>query len=324
MNTTSIKFISLAAFLFSVSTIDLKGDTELSDKPTLEELEALRSIHGKIRGQIVFQRRLGALWSIWKINADGTELKMLSNGKSDDQSPTWSYDGKKIYFISSRSGHWQIYSMNEKGKNIENLSRTDKKEYLCNLSADNTKMLFQTDEDGPMKVFIRDLPTRKVFEIDFSEFPGWRGKVFPTLSPDGKKIAFLFKSGKGAGRAVYVGDLDESYKVHNVVKIHLGCFSAWSKDSFHFLMCMFVRGGTALHVVTADGKEKNAVSEGGRWNYFPSWSPDEEWIVWAASPTEYHDYDSGRYDIYIASVKDRKPIRLTFNAASDISPSWRP
>jgi Tol biopolymer transport system component len=258
------------------------------------------------------------------MNADGTELKMLSNGKSDDQSPTWSQDGKKIYFISNRSGHWQIYSMNEKGKNIENLSQTDKKEYLCNMNADNTKILFQTEEDGPMKAFIRDLSTRKVFEIDFSEFPGRGGKVFPTLSPDGKKLAFLFKSGEGAGRAVYVGDLDESYKIRNVIKIHLGCFSAWSKDSSRFLMCIFVRGGTALHVVTADGKEKTPVSEGGRWNYFPAWSPDEEWIVWSVSPTDYHDYNSGRYDIYIASVKDRKAIRLTFNAASDISPSWRP
>jgi TolB protein len=323
MNRLFIRFLITLLFFSQFSALSY-AEMDVSEQPNAQEMEALRAIRGKVKGQIVFQRRLPTLWSIWKMNADGTDLKMISDGNSDDQYPIWSHDGKKIFFLSNRSGHWQIHSMDENGGNIENLSQTNKREHLCNFSVNDAKMLFQTEEDGSMKAFVREMSSRKVYEIDFSEFPGKEGKLFPMLSPDGKRIALLFKGGTGAGRSVYVGDLDESYKVKNIVKIHLGCFSVWARDSFRFLMCIFVKGGTALHLVTADATEKNPVTEGGRWNYFPAWSPDEEWIVWAASPTEYHDYNSGRYDLYIASLKDRKPIRLTFNIASDIYPSWKP
>lgn len=310
-------------FMFSLGGIGVSDDSNSSVHPTRQELEALYSIRGKVKGEIIFESKRGAFWAIWKMNADGTHLKRITDEKSNDRNPVGSYDGKLIYFNSNRTGHHQIYSMNPDGGDIKNLSQSDKDEILWSVTQDNTKIFFKTRQDGEMAFFVRELATGNVKQIDFSEFPGKDGKIEPRVSPDGQKIAFLFKGGKSASRAVYVGDLDSSYKVKNIVKIHLGCFSAWSRDSSRFIMCFFTHGGTALHLIEPGSKEFISLTEGGRWNYFPAWSPNEDWFVWAASPTPYHDFDKSPYDIYIASTKDKKPIRLTFDPAPDLSPSWR-
>ncbi len=297
---------------------------QAENQPNSSELQDLKTLQEKVSGKILFQSNRDHLWQIYQIDADGRHLKRISDGKSNDQNPVWSSKVCRIYFSSDRSGTYQIYSVNEKGEDIQKITEGNKEERLCNLNRDASKLLFQINKKEAMKAFIRDLSDKTVHEIDFSQFSGRQGKIFPMLSPDGQKIAFLFKGGEGAKRAVYVGDLDSNYRLKNSTPIHLGCFISWSKDSAHFVMCFFAPGGTALYLVKADGSEFVPLTEAGRWNYFPCGSPDEKWIAWSASPTEHHEYEEGPYyDIYIASLENRKPIRLTFQTGADLVTSWR-
>ncbi len=313
--------IKLSILLFLICSL---SSLQAEIQPTTSELQDLKALQGKVKGKILFQSNRDHLWQIYQMDVDGRHLKRLSDGKSNDQNPVWSSKDHRIFFFSNRSGLYQIYSMNEKGGDIQKVTEGDKEERLCNLNRDASKLLFQINKKDAMKAFIRDLSDQTVHEIDFSQFPGCNGKIFPMLSPDGQKIAFLFKGGQGAKRAIYVGDLDSSYRLKNIIPIHLGCFVAWAKDSASFIMCFFAPGGTALHWVKADGSEFTPLTEAGRWNYFPCWSTDEKWIAWSASPTEHHEYEQGPYyDIYIASLENRKPIRLTFQTGADLVTSWR-
>lgn len=291
-------------------------------EPTLAELQALDGIRGKVKGRIIFSSKRGPVWAIWMMNADGAGLRRLTDERSNNRNCIWSSDFRKIYFNSDRDGRGQIFIMNENGSHVKNVSRSDKTEVLWGLTADESKILFMTHQDGSMRVFVREMPSGEVHELDFSEFPGREGKIEPRISPDGKRIAFLFKGGRGASRSVYAGEIDREYRVRNVIPIHLGCFAAWTRDSSRFIMCVFTPGGTALHLAKADGSRLEPLTAGGRWNYFPAWSPDEQWMLWSASPTEFHDHNNGRYDLYIQSLKERRPIRLTFHEASDIESSW--
>jgi Tol biopolymer transport system component/DNA-binding winged helix-turn-helix (wHTH) protein len=59
--------------------------------------------------QISFDSRPGAHPNIHIISADGGPTRRLPNDTSDDAVPSWSHDGRSIYFASNRSGSWQVW-----------------------------------------------------------------------------------------------------------------------------------------------------------------------------------------------------------------------
>jgi Tol biopolymer transport system component/DNA-binding winged helix-turn-helix (wHTH) protein len=66
--------------------------------------------------QISFDSRPGPHANIHIISADGGPARRLSNDTSDDAVPSWSRDGKSIYFASDRTGSWQVWKRTLDGR----------------------------------------------------------------------------------------------------------------------------------------------------------------------------------------------------------------
>ena len=56
------------------------------------------------------------------MDIDGKNQQRLTNNASDDWSPSWSPDGKRIVFSSERDGDREIYVMDADGGNPQNLT----------------------------------------------------------------------------------------------------------------------------------------------------------------------------------------------------------
>jgi Tol biopolymer transport system component len=100
-------------------TINIDGSlpTQLTKNTTYNIIQPRWSPNGKY---IVYASDEGKdpknrnNYDIWVMHSDGTLATQLTTNGSWDDSPYWSYDGKWIYFRSSRGGAWNIWRFQPK------------------------------------------------------------------------------------------------------------------------------------------------------------------------------------------------------------------
>jgi Tol biopolymer transport system component len=60
---------------------------------------------------------------IWRIGVDGSGLRQLTHDPADDFVPTWSRDGRFVYFVSNRTGRFEVWRMASGGGAEEQVTR---------------------------------------------------------------------------------------------------------------------------------------------------------------------------------------------------------
>lgn len=88
-----------------------KSRLDGSDATQLTSLRAHSgTAHWSPDGQsIAFDTRPGPHSQVYVMDASGRNLRMLIGGSADNVTPSWSHDGRYIYFASNRTGSFQIW-----------------------------------------------------------------------------------------------------------------------------------------------------------------------------------------------------------------------
>ncbi len=87
-------------------------------------------------------------YEIFVVNADGTEVHQLTDNDYADVEPSWSPDGKRIAFTSTRDGDYEIFVMNADGTEVRQLTDDDARDFEPLWSPNGERIAFQSDRGG--------------------------------------------------------------------------------------------------------------------------------------------------------------------------------
>lgn len=98
---------------------------------------------------------------IYMVDADGGNLKNLTNNNLADAFPNWSKDGKTVYFLSNRENAFNIYRMNRDGSNVQKVTDGSLVSEPV-ISPDEKFFAFSKKVNDKWGIFIYDLQTKQV------------------------------------------------------------------------------------------------------------------------------------------------------------------
>ena len=156
---------------------------------------------------MVFSRATEEGTDLYSINVKSNCcLRRLTVGRfSDNLSPTFSPDGQRIAFVSTRPGLPQIYVMAADGTDQQLFAPFDYgvtgSSNAPEWSPDGQSVAFHRDVAGTLQVFVLDVRTRTVRQLTSvgrNEDPSW--------APDSRHLAFV--SDRSGYRQLWIIDLD--------------------------------------------------------------------------------------------------------------------
>lgn len=258
-----------------------------------------------LTGSVVFTRRIGLRSAIFSMRSDGSQLRQLTDGTTNDDRAAVAPGGTRIAFIR---GNGDLWVMNADGSGAARISTTRNDVASPDWSPDGTQLVFTSAKslvimaaDGRAERVVWAMPPN-----DGSlpvEDPRW--------SPDGTRLVYSY------GKEVDVIDLKTAV-VKNVRPPRDGTWGihpAWSPDGNRIAYIV----GTRFAIINADGTGDVVVRDMGvSGSAGIAWSRGGGRLLVAISPTS-----EGIADVCSMNADGSELINLTNTpTVQEFFPAW--
>ncbi|HEX9580908.1 MAG TPA: BamA/TamA family outer membrane protein [Gemmatimonadales bacterium] len=155
--------------------------------------------------RLVFTGYDGGLSDLFTVNADGSDLRRLTNDRYADLHPVWSPDGRTIAFATDRGPRTNLAALafsplglalyHLDGGRVELLDHMEGTNINPQWAPDGQSLAFVSNRSGIANVFLYDLPERQVYRLT-NAFTGVAGitPISPAISwaQSADRLAFMY------------------------------------------------------------------------------------------------------------------------------------
>jgi TolB protein len=210
----------------------------------------------------------------WQILMYSTELSRLVNFPhfpGDNYSPSWSSDGQKLAFSSSRTGNTEIYTVSSGGGGLSKLtdSRSPDVSPTWNPKT-NAQIAWVSGRTGLPQIYTMASDGGNAVRMTDQGYA-----VSPSWSPNGQFLAFAWVRHYGPGAPgasdIYVMDVASKQWAQLTHDGGRNDFPSWSPDGRHIVFQSNRTGKVQIWTMLADGSEQRQLTTSGE-NSQPNWS----------------------------------------------------
>ena len=206
-----------------------------------------------------------------QVNAQSLKCNTSLN---DSRDASFSPDGTKIIFSSSRETDNDIYIMNNDGTNIQLLIRTSNPDYYPFFSPDGKHITFDSYGNGTAVIYISDSDGKNLKRL--TDINGFNAD--PYFSPDGSKIVFYSK--RDGHDQIYTMNPDGTNQKRLTLTNTNEMTPVWSPDGSKIVFVSTRDGNSELYLMNADGSDQKRLTNNSGTDRVPKWSPDGTRIIY--------------------------------------------
>ena len=260
--------------------------------------------------ELIFQSTRDSLKcdAIFRMNADGSHVRMVSSGKGVTTCSFIAPDNKSIIYASTHLGGddcppkpdmslgyvwalydtYDIFKADPDGSNIVRLTDTPGYDAECVFSPRGDKILFTSVRTGDLELFTMDPDGKHVEQL--TDMPGYDGGGF--FSFDGKWI--VWRASRPTGKALT--DYQTLLKQGLIRPAHL-----------------------EIYVMNLKDRKPIQLTDNGAANFGPYFFPDGKRVIFASN---MDDPQGRNFDLYTVDVATKKIERITYNPTFDGFPMF--
>lgn len=216
---------------------------------------------------IAFNAREAGREEIFVMDADGSNVRQLTENAGNNYYPSWSPDSKQIAFASNRNGSFQVFVMQADGANVRPLTDGTKRAEKPAWSNDGSEIAIMLVEGNNAEVYAvrADASSmRRLTNHPANDFnPAW--------SPDDKRIAF--NSSRAGDHEIFVMDWDGSNVRQLTNATGWSEKPAWSPDGTKIAFYSNRDGDADIYVMDADGENVTRLTTAKGFDAQPAWEP---------------------------------------------------
>ncbi len=260
--------------------------------------------------ELIMQSSRGDLQcdAIFRMNADGSDITMVSSGKGVSTCSFIAPDGKSIIYASTHLGgddcppkpdmsrgyvwalykSYDIFSADPDGSNLKQLTNTDGYDAEAVYSPQGDKIIFTSVRSGDLELYIMNPDGSGVEQI--TDIPGYDGGAF--FSIDGKSIVWRASRPEGDELKAYQELLADG----------------------------FIRPSKLeLFMMNLEDRKIIQLTNNGKANFGPYMHPNMKTIIFCSNM----DDPKGRnFDLYTVDIDTKEVERITYNETFDGFPMF--
>ncbi len=246
----------------------------------------------------------------FKVDADGTNKKRLTGSSDAKYGVKWRPDGKRIGYVSNRSGIMQVWEMKPDGSDLRQMS------YISDGVGD-----FKYSPDGKKVLYLKEVKIDKTVKDLHPDLPKANARLFEDLM-----YRHWDEWEDGNYSHIFISDYI-SENIKDGIDINAGegwdvpmkPFGGieqinWSSDSKKIVYsAKKMRGkeyaistNSEIYVYDLSTKTTENISEGMMgFEFAPVYSPDGQYLAWTSMERDGYESDKTRIFIYNTSTKEK-------------------